>query len=139
MVDRRWRILARAALWGNTLVFAGLGLAFTFFSQQLGALVDLTLSTPRALTDFRAVYGGLELGIALFLGFCALRPHRVQRGLGAAAATLGAMGVVRAGAILSTGAWDGTTLCLLGLELGGASLNALLLAKHGTDGPRARA
>jgi hypothetical protein len=34
---------------------------------------------------------------------------------------LAGVGVVRAGAVLWTGAWDGTTLCVLGMELGGGA------------------
>jgi Domain of unknown function (DUF4345) len=72
------------------LVFLGLtvfgfGLAFTLRPIEMAQVVDISLFTPTARTDFRAVYGGFELGFGLFLLTCAVRRHLVRVGLQAAA------------------------------------------------------
>ena len=46
--------------------FAGFGLAFRFAPGAL-AVVDLTPVTPAARSDVRAAFGGMEVGVGVFL------------------------------------------------------------------------
>jgi hypothetical protein len=82
--------LARTLLSLGALLLGGFGLAFLFWPRWLGAEVALDLTAPAAATDVRAVYGGFELGIALFLGYCATRRETTRLGL--LAAVLGTLG-----------------------------------------------
>ncbi len=59
-------------LWANGLLFVLFGIGFLLQPVQLAMLI--TQSAPvssSGLTDMRATYGGLSLGLGLFLGHCA--------------------------------------------------------------------
>ncbi len=59
-------------LWANGLLFVLFGVGFLFQPTQLAMLI--TQSAPissSGLIDMRATYGGLSLGIGLYLGLCA--------------------------------------------------------------------
>jgi hypothetical protein len=60
-------------LWICALVFLGIGIVFTVVPQEMFAPLGLTVPGGSPLTELRAVYGGLELAIAVFLLFCARR------------------------------------------------------------------
>jgi len=73
-------LIAKAYLWICVLTFLGLGVVFMSY-PRLVQKVDIELTTPTALADVRADYGGCILGIGLFLGCCALRENQVRTGL----------------------------------------------------------
>jgi Domain of unknown function (DUF4345) len=51
----------------NAVVFLAFGAAFLLFPAALAGHVDIELSSPSALADLRAMYGGLSLAVgALF-------------------------------------------------------------------------
>ncbi|QKE41907.1 MAG: DUF4345 family protein [Ferrovum myxofaciens] len=59
-------------LWVNGLLFALFGAGFLILPAQMAMLVtESAPASPGGLTDMRATYGGLSLGIGLFLGHCA--------------------------------------------------------------------
>lgn len=60
-------------LWTCALVFLGIGIVFTVVPQEMFAPVGLTVPGGAPRTELRAVYGGQELAIAVFLLFCARR------------------------------------------------------------------
>jgi hypothetical protein len=60
-------------LWICALVFLGIGLVFTVMPQEMFAPLGLTVPDGAPLTELRAVYGGLELAVGLFLVLCARR------------------------------------------------------------------
>jgi len=60
-------------LWICALVFLGTAIVFTVMPQEMFAPVGLAVPGGAPLTELRAVYGGLELAIAVFLLFCARR------------------------------------------------------------------
>lgn len=94
-----WRVIL--ALIG--LTFAGFGFAFIFNPDEMAALADLTLTVPSARTDLRAMYGGLEFGIGIFLLMCALRQRFVRVGLFAAACALVSMATARTVGLMMDG------------------------------------
>ena len=55
------------------LVFLVIGALFTVIPQDLFLPLGLTVPDGAPLTELRAVYGGLELSIALFLFLCVRR------------------------------------------------------------------
>ena len=65
--------LAKVGLAFTAVVFIGIGLGFLVVPVQWASVVDISLPTAMARTDFRATYGGFDLAIGVFLGLCALR------------------------------------------------------------------
>lgn len=60
-------------LWICAVVFVGTGLVFTVMPQDLFAGIGLEVPDGAPVTELRAVYGGLELAIGVFLVLCARR------------------------------------------------------------------
>jgi hypothetical protein len=90
------------------LTFAGFGLWGLAAPERLAGVVGWDLRGPDAVTEIRAFYGGLELGIGAFLMSCAARRRRVDLGLRLAAWALGGSGLVRLTSIAVEGreGWD---------------------------------
>lgn len=114
--------LARGVLMLGALVFAGIGLGCVLFPAELLSAVDVTLHSAVARTEIRAFYGGLELGVAVFLGICAVRGDWVPLGLTALACLMSGMGGVRMIASLAAAREAWTQLPLALAELSGAAL-----------------
>lgn len=57
----------------NALVYLAFGPAFYFFPQALAGLLGITLGSPTALADFRAMYGGLPLAAGLLMAIASKR------------------------------------------------------------------
>lgn len=60
-------------LWICAAVFLVTGLAFSLMPRDLFGDVGLEVPNGSALTELRAMYGGLELAVGLFLAVCARR------------------------------------------------------------------
>ena len=60
-------------LWISALVFLVTGALFTVMPQDMFAPIGLTVTDGSPLTELRAVYGGLEVAIGVFLALCARR------------------------------------------------------------------
>jgi hypothetical protein len=56
---------ARVLIGVNLAVYAAFGLAALFVPRWLASVVGIELSSPSALADFRAIYGGIPLGIGV--------------------------------------------------------------------------
>ena len=91
-------VLATAAV-----LFAAFGLAFAAAPHRLAAMVDITLPTNTATIDFVATYGGFEIGFAIFLFYCLMRPERVRLGLLASGWAVTGFAVTRAIGLLVVG------------------------------------
>ena len=85
----------RAILWLTAAGFLGFGLAFALWPAPMITYIDIQLPTATARADFAATYGGLELGIGIFLMVCANRADWLEPGLWAATAALAGFAVVR--------------------------------------------
>lgn len=75
--------------------FIGFGLAFTLKPLEMAQVLDISLFTPTARTDFRALYGGLEIGLGVFLLTCAFRRQSLRLGLEAGAWAFAGLALVR--------------------------------------------
>jgi hypothetical protein len=118
------------------VVLALCALGFFAFGLWLfadpGALVPIGIhaSSGIAQAELRAFYGGMELGLGLFLGLCALRPAWREAGLWLVLLANGGAGLARLSAILLGGLpLRGYLGWALGWELGFALLGALALAR----------
>ena len=94
-----WRLILAVI----ALSYAGFGFAFLFKPDEWGAIVSVAFTTSAGRTDFRAVYGGLEFGVGVFLFLCALRREFVRLGLFASACALIAMATARSTGMLLDG------------------------------------
>jgi hypothetical protein len=92
--------LARAVLVFAALVFFTFGMGFLLVPVQWAEAVDIALPTALARTDLRATYGGLEIGVALFLALCAVRAEWVRPGLVALMLAAGGFGAGRLAGIV---------------------------------------
>ena len=120
------RRLPYVALGLGALGFVGFGLAFLVAPGLLG-VVELAPSTPSARSDVRAVYGGIELGVGVFLALCARRPTWVRVGLTVQALTLGGAATGRLASLAADGVPRPLVLGLGALELLGAVLTIVTL------------
>ena len=82
------------ALWLGALSFAFFGV---WLMLRPGALqrVGVAANSPDGRAELRAMYGGLELGIAGFLGLCLLRPDFTEPGLWLQLLAIGGIGLGR--------------------------------------------
>ena len=83
--------------------YVGFGFVFLFNPEAWGTTVSITFTAPAGRTDFRAVYGGLQFGVGIFLFLCALRREFVRVGLFASACALVAMATARSTGMLLDG------------------------------------
>jgi hypothetical protein len=86
-----WRLLLATI----ALIYAIFGFIFLFNPSEMAAMLGITFLSNGARTDFRATYGGLEIGLGAFLLICALRREFVRVGLFASACALVAMATSR--------------------------------------------
>jgi hypothetical protein len=66
-------LVARVILLIQLLALAVLGLAYFARPHEMANLSGMLLMAPAAATDVRAFYGGLQLGLAAFIGLALLR------------------------------------------------------------------
>lgn len=72
--------LESIALGIGMLGFGSFGIWLLVAPQALSA-VDIAAESANARAEIRAMYGGLEIGIAIFLGLCFFEPEWLQVGL----------------------------------------------------------
>jgi Domain of unknown function (DUF4345) len=116
-------LVARLVLWLSAFTFAGFGLAFALFPHPMAALVDIELPSDTARVDFAATYGGLELGLALFLLLCTRRDADVRLGLLASGCSLAGFAAARLAGILLSGPVAPLMYIVLVAEIGGSALS----------------
>jgi uncharacterized protein DUF4345 len=72
------------------IVTLGFGVAYFFRSQTMARMVGIELPSVHARADYRAIYGGSQIGLGLFFIWAACHPG--WRGAGLAALGLFALG-----------------------------------------------
>jgi len=90
----RW--LPQIVLWISALGFGYFGVVFLLDPAGYASKVDLVAATPSARAEVRAMYGGLELALAVFLATCAQRPEWWRLGLLLSAVAFLGLGTGRA-------------------------------------------
>lgn len=114
----------RVVLALSALGFLGFGLAFALWPLPTAQITDIGLPTSTARIDFRATYGGFQIGVGAFLVACARRPAWVEAGLRAAACALAGFAGVRVLSLALEGGRAGAPIYAgLGLEVLGLALN----------------
>lgn len=121
--------LARGFLALGALVLAAYAVAFLADPALLGRLVGLAFEDANAFVEVRAFYGGLELGLAAFFAWAALRPAHARAALVLFAFAFGAAGAARAWGLAEYGFAGPSQPLVAALELAGAAA-ALVLARR---------
>jgi hypothetical protein len=111
------------------LGFLGFGLWLVV--DPVGGLagVDITGATTAGVIELRAFYGGLEVGLGLFLLACAARPDWRVPGLWLVLAGNLAIGLTRLAGIASTGVFTAFFGYALAWEIGFPLLAAFALRR----------
>lgn len=116
----------RLALAISAAVFLGGGLLF-LVDPELVSRVGIRLEGPDARNDFRAVYGGIEIGLGVFLALCLRGEGRVHIGLVLGALVFAAMVLSRAYSVVLDGAPSSFVWWLTAFEAAGGGLCATAL------------
>jgi len=114
----------------SAIVFSGFGVAFLLFPLFMASVVGIELSTPSAVIDFRATYGGLEIGLAVFFAICAFKESWIRHGLVAQAASLGGFAFGRIVGLILDGTPQPIIYYLLFAECAGCVLGLFALVKE---------
>lgn len=94
----------KTVVWINCWLFVGFGLGFVLAPEALAALITgAAPATPSAMTDMRATYGGMALGLAFIFGLCAKNEESVRLGAKGVLAVMVGLAVARALGILIDG------------------------------------
>ena len=87
---------ARFVVGVSALAFLGFGTAFLVAPETLVGTVALQPTDPIGLTEIRAFYGGLEIGLAVFLLACLFGDRRdLLAATSAVAMTMAAVAIAR--------------------------------------------
>jgi hypothetical protein len=111
------------------LMLLGFGIAFLLAPSRMAGLVDIQVPTSSALSDIRAVYGGLEIGLGLVVAWCMLDPGRVPLGLGMAGVLFACVAAGRGFGMLRDRPVSALTSKVFAVELGTALVGLLLWGK----------
>ncbi|MFZ9889682.1 MAG: DUF4345 family protein [Myxococcota bacterium] len=96
--------------------FAFFGISFLVIPQTMAAVVDIHPASTTALSDVMAVYGGLEVAIALVLARYLTQKQRTAEGLWLAAVLFGGLGGGRLLGVLVHQPISGVTFRVLTAE-----------------------
>jgi hypothetical protein len=116
-------LLARLILILQILALAGLGLAYFIQPHQMTNLSGMLLMAPAAVTDVRAYYGGMQLGLAAFLALSLTRLDLTRAALTLLVMLYSTLALARIGGLyLDGGAQQTFNLYALLLEVVSAGL-----------------
>ena len=123
----------------TSLLFVAFGIGFVIAPQDLAELVTgAAPSAPSAVTDMRATYGGVPLGIGLFIGYCARRPETVRLGILASLTVIASLGAARLVGIIVDGSPNGFMMVFLATEIASVLLFLVALQRVAGGPPNSR-
>ena len=121
--------LIRAFLWFNLVMSVVFGGLYLFDPSIMAEPMGVSATSAAGTNDLRATYGGFQLGMAVFLGWCLRDASRHGAALVGLAAVIGGLGVCRAIGLAVDGV-SGTMLGATLFELGWAGLCLFLYARQ---------
>jgi hypothetical protein len=111
------RFLGISAMIFGACLMGGLGSLYLLHPAGIHDALGISPETPSALAEIRSTYGGLHVGIALFLVACAAREGRRRAGLlFCGLAFLGA-GLARFAGVLEFQATESAPIVVASLEV----------------------
>ena len=116
-------LFSRILLAAQALILAGLGIAYFVFPQEMANLSGMLLMAPAAVTDVRAYYGGLQIGLATYLLLALSRQDLMRAALTLLVLLYSSMALARIGGLWLDGGLQQTfNLTALLLEVVSAGL-----------------
>lgn len=116
-------LFARILLLVQVLALAGLGLAYFTHPHEMSNLSGMLLMAPAAATDVRAYYGGMQIGLAVFLLLALSRLELVRAALTLLVLLYSSLALARIGGLwLDGGAQQTFNLIALLIEVVSAGL-----------------
>lgn len=103
-------------LFGACLM-GGLGLLYLLHPDAISNSAGISPGSPSALAEIRSTYGGLHVGIALFLLACAAREGRRRTGLLFCGLAFAGAGIARVAGIVEFQAAEPDQVVTAGLEI----------------------
>ena len=111
-------LFSRILLAVQALVLAGLGIAYFVRPEEMTNLSGMLLMAPAAITDVRAYYGGLQIGLATYLLLAMSRVDLTRAALTLLVLLYSAMALARIGGLwLDSGLQQTFNLTALLLEV----------------------
>ena len=121
-------LFARILLAVQAIAFLGLGLAYFTRPEQMANLSGMLLMAPAAITDVRAWYGGLQIGLAAYLLMAMSRVDLARAALTLMVLLFSALALARIGGLWLDGGLQQTfNLAALLVEVVFAALSFLAL------------
>ncbi|MDR9419235.1 DUF4345 family protein [Gracilimonas sp.] len=117
----------------SALILMAYALSFIVYPQLLGELVGFTHMNPNTLVEVTAFYGGLELGIAIFLLWSAAREERLYFALMMVFFVFMAAGLARLFGVIRFGFEGPSQPVVTVLEIGWGFLSYWLAGKIHSD------
>jgi Domain of unknown function (DUF4345) len=109
---------ASKLLWINSVLFLVFGVLFLLIPNVVSSFVTGgTFTTPDSIIDVRATYGGITIGLGIFMASCARNPEHVFVGLKSALMIMISIATARLIGILIEGSANIYMFALLGLEV----------------------
>jgi hypothetical protein len=108
------------------------GLVCATATETLTGMAGIT-ATPSGVTDLRAVYGGFQIGLGVFLLWCRSDPARIPAGLLALGLAVGSLGALRVIGLLVDGEPNAFHAANLTIEAATTALVAFAFAKRRTS------
>ncbi len=110
-------MLAKVVLWLLGIGFLGFGAWALGAPHSFSEFVQFSLNSNLAVTEMRAFYGGLELGLGSFFILGALRPDLTKAALTAGAITMTTVAAGRLFGMFVDGSTGTLLLSVLGVEI----------------------
>ncbi|NRA76482.1 MAG: DUF4345 family protein [Planctomycetes bacterium] len=111
------RLFGVSSIVFGACLMGGLGVLFLVQPEALRDRVGISPDTPSALAEIRSTYGGLHVGIALFLLACAVHEPMRRTGLLFCGLAFAGAGLARAAGILEFQATDSGQVVTAFLEI----------------------
>ena len=116
-------LFSRILLAAQALILAGLGIAYFVRPEEMANLSGMLLMAPAAITDVRAYYGGLQIGLAAYLLLTLGRQEQMRGALMLLVLLYSSMALARIGGLWLDGGLQQTfNLTALLLEVVSAGL-----------------
>lgn len=88
--------------WINAAICLGIGVYCTLWTEAAAASLGIGLPTPTALTDFRATYGGMCLGVGVFFVLAARAEAYGRAGVWLGGTMCAGLALTRAWGVVTT-------------------------------------
>ncbi len=112
------RLLGVTSILFGACLMGGFGLLYLLDPEAIRDAAGIHLESPSAFAEVRSTYGGLHVGIALFLLACAVRECRRRAGLLFCGLAFAGAGISRVAGILEFQAAEPAQVVTASLEIG---------------------